>query len=148
MENTLGSRFRYFLFVLKCLVKFRATNLRLGMNGTSFEGPVLLLEVCLGKFAGAGMRFAPTAAADDGLFDVLLVKDMSITQLLGSLFYLYNGDINKHWAVNSWQCRSISIAAQFAQKLHCDGELVGHLPVEIEIMPQALRVLGAEKLTA
>lgn len=144
--NALINRCRYFLYLLKCLLKFRASPLHLGMNGTSFEGPVLLLEICLGRFAGAGMCFAPKAAVDDGLFEILLVRDMSITQLLGSLLYLYNGKISQHWAVSNWQCRFLSVAAQATQSLHCDGELVGNLPVEIEILPRALKVLtGADK---
>jgi len=140
-NNRFARRFRYFFYVLKCLLEFRAAPLHLGMNGTSFEEHAMLLEVCLGRFAGAGMCFAPTAAVDDGLFEILLVRDMSIRQLLGSLSYLYNGKINQHWAVSNWRCRALSIAAQASQKLHCDGELVGHLPVEIEILPRALKVL-------
>lgn len=138
-----GSRIRYFLYVLKCLYRYRAESLRLETNGTAIEGPVLLLDVCLGKYAGAGMRFAPTAVTDDGLFDVLLVDHISIPRLLGSLFYLYNGRIDRHPAVHSWQCSALSITAQTAQHFHCDGELVGDLPVELEILPGALRVLTA-----
>ena len=141
MKTNRGGRFHYLLHVLKCLRKFRATPLQLAMDATHFESPAMLLEICLGKYAGAGMRFAPAAIADDGLFDILLIKDMRITQVLGSLVYLYNGRINRHWAVKSWRCRSISIASRAPQRLHCDGELLGQLPVEIEILPQALRVL-------
>ncbi len=101
----------------------------------------MLLEVCLGKFAGAGMHFAPAAEADDGLFDVLLIEDLSILQVLRSLAYLYNGRINEHPAARNWRCRSVSIAARAGQHLHCDGELVGELPVEIEILPRVLSVL-------
>lgn len=144
MGSARGSRFRYVLYVLKCLSRFRAARLQLNTDGVLFDGPVLLLDVCLGRYAGGGMRFAPTAKFDDGLFDILLVRQMSATQLLRSLPYLYNGNINAHRAVTSWQCRSVAISAQNGQHFHCDGEVVGHLPVEIEILPRALSVLAAE----
>jgi YegS/Rv2252/BmrU family lipid kinase len=136
-----GSRIRYFLFLFKCLRKFRATSMQLDLDTASFEGPTLLLEICLGKFAGAGMHFAPTAAVDDGLFDVLHIEDLGITQLLGSLSYLYNGRINEHRAARHWRCRSVSISARDGQALHCDGELIAELPVQIELLPRALSVL-------
>jgi YegS/Rv2252/BmrU family lipid kinase len=142
MTAALGSRFRYFVFLLKCLRKFRAVPLQVNMDCESIEEDILLLEICLGKFAGAGMRFAPSALVDDGLFDVLLINDLSRIELLSSLYYLYNGRINEHSAVNNWQCRSISISAGTGQYLHCDGELIGQLPVDIEILPGALSVLA------
>lgn len=143
MKTSNGRRFRYMLYLLKCLRKFRAAPLQLATDERSFQGPAMLMEICLGKYAGAGMRFAPAAAADDGLFDVLLIKELSAMRLLGSLLYLYNGRINRHRAVSSWQCRSVSLSGNSSQWLHCDGELVGRLPVEIEILPRALRVLTA-----
>lgn len=141
MGASRGSRSRYFLYVLKCLRKFRATSLQLDIDAESLEYSALMLEICLGKYAGAGMQFAPAAVADDGLFEVLLIEDLSIPQLLGSLFYLYNGRINEHSAVRHWQCRSISVATTAEQHFHCDGELVGQLPIQIGILPQALRVI-------
>lgn len=141
MGVTRGSRSRYFFYLLKCLRKFRATALQLDIDGEAIECSALMLQACLGKYAGAGMQFAPGAVADDGLFEVLLIGDLDIPQLLGSLFYLYNGRINEHSAVRHWQSRSISVAASVEQQFHCDGELVGELPIQIEILPQALRVI-------
>ncbi len=141
MQGARGSRFRYFLFVLKCLSRFRAEPLQLTLDTEAFQGPSLLLEICLGRFAGAGMRFAPGAVTDDGVFEVLLIDDLNILQVLRSLSYLYNGRIDRHPAAHRWQCRSVSVAARAAQHLHCDGELVGRLPVQVEIVPDVLSVL-------
>jgi YegS/Rv2252/BmrU family lipid kinase len=140
-----GSRLRYFLCLLKCLYKFRATKLAMDVDGESLECPALMLGVCLGKFAGAGMQFAPEAVIDDGLFDVLLIKDLSVPQILASLRYLYNGRINDHRAMRHWRGRSVSIAGQTGQQFQCDGELLGQLPVKIEILPQALRVIAPQE---
>ena len=136
-----GSRFRYFIYLLKCLREFQATTLQLDIDGQSLERPALMLQTCLGKYAGAGMQFAPAAKANDGLFDVLLIKDLGVPQLLGSLFYLYNGRVNAHKGVSHWQSRTISVAATNRQQFHCDGELVGELPVRFDLLPQALRVM-------
>jgi len=142
MGATGGSRLRYFLYVLKSLFNFKSTRLELDVNGDPVECPALMLGVSLGRFAGAGMKFAPGALADDGLFDVLLIEQLSVPQILVSLLYLYNGRIDNHWAVKRWRTPSISIRGQTGQQFHCDGELVDQLPVKIEILPQALRVIA------
>ena len=88
MDKTRSSRFRYFLYVVKCLFEFKATRLEIDAKGESLECSALMLQACLGVYAGAGMRFAPDAVADDGLFEVLCIGDMSVLQILASLFYL------------------------------------------------------------
>jgi YegS/Rv2252/BmrU family lipid kinase len=145
MNSPRGSRLRYFLYVLKCVYQYRAATLHLVMDEESVDAPVLLLEICIGTFAGAGMRFAPEAVADDGLFEVLLINELSIPQILASLFYLYNGRINEHSAVRRWQKCQICIAKQAEQFFHCDGELIAKLPVKIDILPRAIRVIAPLK---
>lgn len=142
MDTPRGSRLRYLLYVLKCAHQYKAPLLHLDMQDQSSDWRVLLLEICIGKFAGAGMRFAPEAVADDGLFEVLLINKLSFSQLLTSLLYLYNGRINEHWAARHWQKGLISIAKGSGQYFQCDGELAGKLPVEVEILPRALRVIA------
>jgi len=112
------------------------------LEGQHHDCQALLLEICIGKFAGAGMRFAPDAIADDGLFEVLLINELSFSQLLTSLLYLYNGRIDKHWAVERWRKGFISITKGAGQYFQCDGELAGKLPIEVEILPRALRVIA------
>ena len=101
-----------------------------------------MLETCLGKYAGAGMQFAPMAVADDGSFEVLLIENVKIWRLLSSLLYLYNGRINQHPAVRHCQAVSVVIDCETKQNFHCDGELIGRLPVKIDLLPRALRVIG------
>ena len=144
IRTVMGGRFRYLFHVLKYLLKYRAASLLLNIEGESFEGPVMLLGVFVGRYAGAGMRFAPAASADDGVFDILVIGEMSAPRLLGSLRYLYNGNIRQHPSAKSWRCRTLSVASQTGQYLQCDGELVGRLPVKIEILPRVLRVLAPE----
>lgn len=144
MSTTRGRRLRYLFYALKCAFDFKATQLGLHINGETFERHALMLEICLGKYAGAGMQFAPEAIADDGLFDILLINDLSTLQIFGSLLYLYNGKIDSHWAVKRWRSGSVSIDAQTKQWFHCDGELIGQLPIRVDILPQTLRIIAPE----
>lgn len=145
MGNSRQKRFRYFLYVLKCLFEYRATRLELDVDGESLECSALMLQIFLGIYAGAGMKFAPAAIADDGLFEVLCISDLSVSQILANLYYLYNGRINDHRAVRHWRSSAISVATRAEQSFHCDGELVGQLPIKIEILSRALTVIAPKK---
>lgn len=136
-----GQRLRYFFYLLKGLASYRAIPLQLDIDGDQLESLTTLLEVCIGDRAGAGMRFAPRASADDGLFEVLLIDKLSTAQLIRSLAYLYNGKIDEHPAARRWRSRRLAVAAQSEPFFHCDGELVGRLPVELEIQPRAINIM-------
>ena len=47
--------------------------------------------VANGRFHGGGMKLAPDAAADDGLFDVLLIGDVSKLDFVTTAPKLYRG---------------------------------------------------------
>ncbi|MCX2980549.1 diacylglycerol kinase family lipid kinase [Halieaceae bacterium IMCC14734] len=136
-----GRRLRYLLYLLKCLVSYRATPLRIDIDGDELEYLTTLLEVCIGDRAGAGMRFAPRASADDGLFEVLLIDKLSTAQLIRSLTYIYNGRIDEHPAARRWRSPRLAVAAHAEQFFHCDGELVGRLPIRLEILPRAVSIM-------
>jgi YegS/Rv2252/BmrU family lipid kinase len=137
-----GKRLRYLWSVLTLLRRFRAARLHLELDSDKLAVRALMLEVCLGRSVGAGMRLAPGARANDGSFEVLLIEDLSLPRLLASLPYLYNGRIREHPSVRSWSSPVIKLSADAEQFLQCDGELVDRLPVSIELLPRALQVIA------
>jgi YegS/Rv2252/BmrU family lipid kinase len=141
LDSGRGGRWRYLRDLLRCLVGFSAPELRLQFASESLAERSLMLEVCLGRFAGGGMQFAPAAVMDDGAFDVLLIADLGRLHLLASLPFLYNGRINEHPRVRHWRCPALSVACPENPAFHCDGEVVGELPLRVEILPRALRVI-------
>lgn len=142
MGSPNGNRLRYLWSVLALLRRFHAAPLQLELDEDRLSARALMLEVCLGRSVGAGMRLAPGARADDGCFEVLLIEELSLPRLLASLPYLYNGRIREHPSVRSWSSPEIKLSAAAEQFLQCDGELVDRLPVSIELLPRALQVIA------
>jgi YegS/Rv2252/BmrU family lipid kinase len=105
----------------------------------SFLGVV----VANGGFAGGGMNFAPRAAVDDGLLDIILIHGQSVPARLLNFPKIYSGrHINLPW-VSYYQGKRISVSSQREVMLEADGELLGYLPCTIEAVPSALRVKSA-----
>lgn len=136
-----GKRYKYYLTLLSCLHRYQSPLFTVRNGGTS-QSRSLMLMSCIGKFGGAGMKFAPDAEYDDGLFDVINIQDMPFLQRLMSLPCLINGKVKQHKKVIHFQSSTLEIDCNETFKFQCDGELIAKLPVQIHIQTKALRVLS------
>ena len=76
--------------------------------------------VANGQWHGGAMWLAPDAKPDDGLFDIVLIGDITKVDLLRS--------------------RAVTVDAPERLPIELDGEQVGTTPVRFEIVPGALRI--------
>lgn len=132
---------RYTLAMLRELGSFRAINYTLTADGvTSTEG-AMLISVANVQSIGGGMRIVPDAAPDDGLLDLFIVRPLSRLALLAVFPKVFSGRHTSHPAVEIRRVRSVRLAADNVVA-YADGERIGVLPVDIEVVPDALRVLA------
>lgn len=102
---------------------------------------IMLVSVLNGRLYGAGMEAAPHADMDDGRLDVMIIKAMSKSKLFPLIVKVQNGQHIGHPAVEMLQVRSLKLSAIPPQPLNIDGEVRGLTPVEIGVLPRALKVL-------
>jgi YegS/Rv2252/BmrU family lipid kinase len=106
-----------------------------------------VLAVCNGRFFGSGMKVAPMAEPDDGVFDVVSLGAASKLRFaIESSTRIYTGDHIGKGDVQHFRCDRVeltlkneAIADRFL--LDVDGEPLGRLPMTIELVPGALEVL-------
>jgi diacylglycerol kinase (ATP) len=87
------------------------------------------------------MKVAPCAALDDGLLDVCLVGKMSKLKLLCCVPTIFFGAHLGIKQVEYFQTPAVHIAADRPLEVYADGEYVCHTPLEIKLIPAALRVI-------
>ncbi|HEY9283488.1 MAG TPA: hypothetical protein VIP46_08545, partial [Pyrinomonadaceae bacterium] len=94
------------------------------------------------RFFGGGMKIAPGAKLADGRFDVVAVGDLDTPAILANSYKLYLGTHLRMREVGHALAARVSVRAAGAEKilLEVDGELVGTLPADFEILPRALRL--------
>lgn len=95
------------------------------------------------RYFGGGMKVAPAAKLDDGLFDVINIGEMSALKIMTNVRKLYRGTHLEMAEVS--QARARIVAARPAKKnekvaIEIDGELPGCLPARFELLPSALNV--------
>lgn len=100
-----------------------------------------LVLVANGQYAGSGMKFAPRAAIDDGLLDVVVTDGVGRFGIVWEMTRIWDGGHLRNPKIVSRRARRISIASQPEMPIDLDGDIAGTTPVKIEILPGAIRLI-------
>jgi diacylglycerol kinase family enzyme len=93
-----------------------------------------------GKYGGGSMLIAPEADPSDGLFDVLIIGDVSKLDLLWSLPRIYRGTHLTHPKVTLKRTNEVTISADTKMSIQADGDLIGETPARFVVLPSALNI--------
>jgi YegS/Rv2252/BmrU family lipid kinase len=107
-------------------------------NDYNKEIKIWNVAVANGQYHGGGMRVAPKAVIDDGLFHITVVGDLSMVEAFQHLPKLYNGKIGEIEEVSFLTGKRVEAFSRQPVLLDVDGEQPGSLPVTIDIIPAAL----------
>ena len=144
----LPGRLRYIASALRALRTFIPLSVRAEFPGRQLppiEARVLLAAVLNSPTYGAGLRLAPGARLDDGALDVVFVEDLSGMQILTLLpGLLLNGTLPAS-RLKLVRASKVRLQADRPCFFHGDGEVLGPSPVEIDVLPAAVRVLAPKQ---
>ncbi|HEX8145643.1 MAG TPA: diacylglycerol kinase family protein [Pyrinomonadaceae bacterium] len=139
----LGGRLSFAAAALQAAVTFEKPLVRVSLDGGA-ESHLTVANFCVAnaRYFGGGMKIAPNARVDDGRFDVVAVGDVSALTVLANSYRLYLGTHLGMQEVRHALARRVRAesASDTVVKLEVDGELVGRLPAEFELLPRALRI--------
>ena len=94
----------------------------------------------LGRYFGGGMMITPGASPQADHFQVVLAQKLSRLELLTLLPRLYFGKHLDHPRVTADYAGHIKIKADPPAYVEAEGELEGLTPIEVAIIPRALRI--------
>lgn len=109
------------------------------------ERRLRIAEFCVAnaRYYGGGMKIAPQAKVEDGLFDIVTIGDASSFRILANAPRLYFGahlSMNEVTHALAKQVVARPVKKDELVRVELDGEVVGRLPATFEIMPRALSV--------
>jgi diacylglycerol kinase (ATP) len=141
-------RSRYIASALRAFCTHRAIGVRMEFPQSDLS-PVevnsLLATVLNTPTYGAGIRLAPDARLDDGWLDVVIVEDHSVLQILALLPRLWKSGELRTPRIQRFRVETVKFTTDRPCMFHGDGEMLGPTPVEIEVVPKAVRVLAPEQ---
>lgn len=141
-SKLLGGRMAFILSTLRTALTYSGVNVDLTLDASkTIRAKIMNVAVGNGQYHGSGMWVCPGAAIDDGFLDVTVIRQLSFLRVVKNLPVLYNGEIYSHPKVESYRVKRIQADSKETALIEIDGEPLGRLPIEIEIMPGAIRVL-------
>jgi diacylglycerol kinase family enzyme len=142
MSKLFGGFLSFIWATLISILRFDKKQIQLCVdNFFDEEVTVWNVAVANGQYHGGGMRVAPGAEINDGLFQVTVIGDLSIPEVFWNLPRLYNGKIYEQKKITKLIGRRVVASSTQVVLLDMDGEQPGRLPVAIEMVPSALSII-------
>lgn len=143
-SKRLGGKATFFLCTFKALLRYTPARVRLVVDGEE-QGvfDITNIFVCNGRYAGGSMHFAPEARLGDGLFDVVIVREMGLLRTLATAGRFYDGghvDLPETTVLRGAHVVAKALSDDPAY-IDIDGEAPGGLPAEFTLRPGAIRLL-------
>lgn len=141
MSKRLGGRVIFFYALTREFLAWRNTEVIVRLaDGVEWKGPMHDVIVANGRWHGGGMQLAPEAAWDDGLFDVVLIGDITKLDFATTAPKLYSGRYLEHPKVEPLRSAAVEVEAAQPLPIEVDGEPIGSTPARFEVVPGAIRV--------
>jgi diacylglycerol kinase (ATP) len=146
-SKALGGKAAYFLASARALAACERGRLRcdaaLGADRQERRVDTFMIAICNGRYFGGGMHVAPMAKLDDGRFEVVSMDAPSKLAFMSFSRRIYEGKHLSAPGVQHFACDRIAIdieneGARRVFLLDVDGEPLGGLPLDVELLPSAL----------
>ncbi|MEQ8555833.1 MAG: diacylglycerol kinase family lipid kinase [Cyclobacteriaceae bacterium] len=138
--RNLRGPFKYYYHVLRILAAYQSKETGYHFNDLDESKKLLLLTIANGTTFGGSFKLNPNAVIDDGLLDVCVIEKINPLLRFLNIPRLKSGSHIKLKQVNIHQTTEIKIDEQPLLNAHVDGELLGHPPFHIKVLPKALTI--------
>lgn len=136
-----GGKVSFLWGILTTLFRYKNKSITFRIEGGPWHMETMnIFVVGNGRYFGGGLNPTPMAQLDDGQLDMVTVGDTTFVEVIKNLANLRKGTHLGHPKVNIYRARRMEAHSQETVYIDLDGECVGCLPIEIEIVPKALRI--------
>lgn len=133
----------YFLSALKTVQRTEPFHYTLQGDEHELEGEAVMILVMNGQYIGTNQIPFPNMKVDDGLFDVLIVKDSSF----GSFIEVFNleelppNEREEQGNLQHFQTSSLSVKTAPVLEADTDGEIYSETPAELTVLHKHIEMI-------
>jgi YegS/Rv2252/BmrU family lipid kinase len=130
----------YLIASIMGFLTYKKSTLKLQYNNKILNSKMLMLTIGICKFSGGGMRLTSQPNAQDGLFDILAIKNISMWSLILNIKKMYNGKLGQHKKTETDKSSEIQIEFIKGELpyIQADGELLGQGSFNVSLLKNAL----------
>lgn len=131
--------FGYAKAALHALWNHRKMDVELDISGETVHSQARMVVIANATMYGTGVKINPTGSLTDDLFEVVLVKEYSLVEVLKMRFTRKGFDPEK---VEFFPTPHLRVRSRRRMHLQVDGEYLGKVrEVEARILPSAIRII-------
>ena len=142
LKNFLGGGAYTLMGILKA-INFVPYKGRMKTPDLDTEETGVIAAVCNGKQAGGGQVLAPTAFINDGLLDVMIVKEIPLGYMTKLIEEIHNPSENGEY-IRYFQTPWIESHSEGIIPVNLDGEPYANKTIRFEIVPNAIDLVLPE----
>jgi YegS/Rv2252/BmrU family lipid kinase len=131
----------YAYAALRTLARWKPAGFTIVADGSRTRVSGYSVAVANNSTYGGGMRIAPDAALDDGLFDVVSVGEVGKLRFVGNLPKVFKGTHVDEDEVSVLRTAALELSASQPFPVYADGEHLTDLPATLRVLPHSLSVL-------
>ncbi|MFY9262970.1 MAG: diacylglycerol kinase family lipid kinase [Actinomycetaceae bacterium] len=137
---------RYVRGIIQSLRGYEPYGVKLTLNGKTQSGPITLISAANTRFFGGGFEIAPDALDDDGLFDVVIARGLSLPEFASLLPKLVMGKHLTDPRVHMIRASELLIEPALDRggelpMIMADGEEIMRAPAKIRLIRGGLRLV-------
>lgn len=141
-SKVLGGFLTYLLGAFRTILKYKNKKIILIIDGKEiFNKEINSVMIGNGKYFGGGIKIAPDAVPDDGLFNIVILGDLSRSEIIINLVKAYKGTHISHPKVSVLSGKKVVLVSNDPGVMELDGETIGKLPTTFSILHQKLPIL-------
>ncbi len=139
MKNTLGV-ISYYIRGIAEVPNLKPIPIKIVSEEYSGEEKMFFMLVMNGRSAGGFKRITPNAEINDGLFDVILFREMPIIDFLPLLVNLLQGNHEQNKNILYFRTNKLYIESPNVVGTDIDGEKGEDFPLTFELLPNKIKI--------
>jgi YegS/Rv2252/BmrU family lipid kinase len=140
-SKAMGGKASFLYATLAVFARWKVSEIEVEADGVRRAGRIYDVIVANCRYLGGGMHMAPDAQPDDGLFDVVVIGDITRTDLALNLPKVYRGTHLPHPKLELVRAKTVHVDGAAPLPVQLDGEQPGTTPVRFDVVPGALQLL-------
>jgi diacylglycerol kinase (ATP) len=130
---------RYFTAIVQTFFNHQPEKISLKTENWEFSGKVRVFAVANGKSFGNKIFIAPDAKMEDGWLNTFLASDLPLAKFLWYLQTIKQKKKITDSRIEYTKVKEVSLSSPQKLLLEAEGELVGQLPAQIEIIENRIK---------
>lgn len=144
MKNTLGV-ISYYIRGIAEVPNLKPIPIKIESEQFSGEEKMFFMLVMNGRSAGGFKRITPTAEINDGLFDVIIFREMPITDFLPLLIDLLQGNHKQNKNIIYFKTNKLYIESPNVVGTDIDGEKGEDFPLSFQLLPKRIKIFTLKR---